>query len=159
MAQKQKEPSRHQLLLPIYISNADKQVTHSLKQSNIYKLLYLELKTVRLFTSYNLQSGRSLFLLLRKRLVWVRPKKESAFPRQIASTLYAPRRHSPQQVQIHFTTTHIDFIICCGFSTRENTAVVNSACVHQMQYLPQYTATHHTRHEIYNSSLFIEQLN
>ena len=48
MAQKQTQPSRPHLLLPIFISNADEQDTHSMEQGYIYKCMYSELKTALL---------------------------------------------------------------------------------------------------------------
>ena len=52
MAQKQKQPSRPYVFLPIFVSNADEQETYSVKQSFIYKRLYSELTTELTFKRY-----------------------------------------------------------------------------------------------------------
>ena len=52
MGQKKNRPSRPQLLLPIFVSNADEQDAHSVNKSCIYKLLYSELKTALSLSSY-----------------------------------------------------------------------------------------------------------
>jgi hypothetical protein len=57
MAQKQNMPSRPHELRPIFISNADKQDTHSVAQSYIYRPMYSELKTKLSFGDMGLQKG------------------------------------------------------------------------------------------------------